>query len=262
MAKLVLKSQHRCMCGDSTMIDDVEKLMNGEKADMVFTDPPYRVISGGNKHGREIWNNTSLAKNDGKIFEKNDLKIEDVLPLIHSFTVENCHIYIMVNFLNLSDYLNKVGEVFDMHSLLIWEKGHGLPNKWYCKNIEYTIFARKGEAFNINNMGSMTCHKVAHDKDKVHPTQKPVSLVSFYIENSSRNSQLVFEPFLGSGSTLIACEKTNRKCYGMELDPKYVDVVIKRFEQYSGKKATLELTGQTYEELKAERDLTQPQKQN
>lgn len=250
-----LLGNHRVMCGDSTMIDDVEKLMAGEKADMVFTDPPYRVISGGNKGFEKQWGNSNFSKNDGKIFKHNDLEIRDILPIIEVVTVENCHIYIMTNFLNLKDYLNSIDDFgFKQHGLLLWQKDVASPNRWYCKNVEYTIFARKGGAFPINDLGSKVCESFKTTRDKKHPTQKPVELIERYIKNSSIEKSTTIDPFLGSGSTLIACEKTNRKCYGMELDEKYCDVIINRWQNYTGKEATLESTGETYNSLKANQD--------
>jgi DNA modification methylase len=244
-----LLGNHRVMNGDSTLIDDVEKLMNGEKADMVFTDPPYGI---------------SYKSNWSKKFDeiKGDSEFLDFKPILEIVCEENSPMYIWTS----HQVFHIWRELFieNYKSTIIWYKkfgGMGDLKAEYGHNYEMCLYLCNGRT-EFSGDRPKAVWEVGPDRpDKYrHPTQKPVELAEYAI--SHHDKKFVLDLFLGSGSTLIACEKTNRKCYGMELDPKYCDTIIKRFEQYSGKKATLELTGQTYEELKAERDLTQPQKQN
>ena len=237
---LWLLGKHRLLCGDSTMIDDVEKLMSGEKADMVFTDPPYGislVIGGGNGNG--------LAKKTDYHYIKNDDSIRcavDSYNLCKSLQIERMVFWGANYFLEALE---------NTKCFICWDKRGSLPDDDFCgTEIAWTNCNKHTKSFKIEWKGMI---KKGEQGKRLHPNQKPIMLAEQVFEYLGAGP-LVLDLFLGSGSTLIACEKTNRKCYGMELDEKYCDVIIKRFEQYTGKKATLESTGQTYEELKAERD--------
>jgi DNA modification methylase len=247
-----LLGNHRVMCGDSTMIDDVEKLMNGEKADMVFTDPPYGINE---ETDRAFASRTRKAK--GNTFSKiiGDDSIQtalDILPLIEEVPI---HVLWGANY-----YCHSLPQ---SNNWLVWDKREEEKERDMNSDCELA-YVKHGKSsvriFRHKWKGMIKASE--HGQARVHPTQKPIALAEWCFNEYNKDGKSVLDLFLGSGSTLIACEKTNRKCYGMELDSKYCDTIIKRFEQYSCKKATLELTGQTYEELKAERDLTQHQKQN
>jgi len=223
-----LLGEHRVMCGDSTMIDDVEKLMNGEKADMVFTDPPYGIGIDGQKKSDAKNPKHSRKGHEFKGWD-NDIPSEDFFQIMHSLNIP-CIVFggnYMTEFLPPSK-----GWIF-------WNKGQ-----------EGQLTMSDGELAWTNQskvLRSVTVNRAAIGKS-VHPTQKPLKVVEFclgYIDNSKS----VLDFFLGSGSTLIACEKTNRKCYGMELDERYVQVIIKRWMEYTGKQATLESNGKTFGEL-------------
>lgn len=219
---------HRVMCGDSTKDEDVEKLMDGNKADMVFTDPPYGVdYVGGSK------------KRDALISdERNTTIYQEVVPIISKYCIGPCYVwYADKNPLGLYESVKKYGEI---HSVLIWSKN----NSTFNMNIHYKAKHEpclywKPKGATLKWEGSNTEETVWNiDRDnanKLHPTQKPVELSERAISN--HKAKIVLDLFLGSGSTVIACEKKYRKCYGMELDPKYCDVIIKRWEDYTGKKA-------------------------
>jgi len=207
--------------------------------DLVLTDPPYRVISGGaNNRKSGVFKNWSkktcnFKKNDGKVFKYNDIKIDQWAPEIFRVLKENSHVYIMVNFLNLEIFMATLKRVgFKLHNLLVWEKNQGSPNRWYYKNCEYIIFARKGKAKPINNMGSKTVHsfKIVK-KGKKHPTEKPVDLIQMYILNSTNKHEIVLDPFMGSGSTGVACKNLNRKFIGIEKDDKYFKIAQERINE-------------------------------
>jgi DNA modification methylase len=245
-----LLGNHRLMCGDSTMIDDVERLMGGEKADMVFTDPPYGVdYEGGALNKRE-----KLANDDS-----NDI-YDSVLPVLFAFTSEKAPFYIW-HAAGYADMASKLGENdFKIRSQIIWNKNQaqfGALSAQYKQKHEPCFYChKKGAApFWYGPTNEVTVWVVNREKkNEFHPTQKPIELIERALTNSSMEKTIVLDLFGGSGSTLIACQKLNRVNRSMEIDEKYCDVIIKRWQNYTGKKATLESTNQTYEELKVERD--------
>ena len=226
---------HRLMCGDSTKEEDVAKLMNDKKADMVFTDPPYNVAYEGGSKKRE------MIKND---------KIDDFYNFLYDVYV-NCFeymkngspIYICHSELERVNFTKAFEDAgFKMSSVIIWAKNNSTfsMNKDYKQKHEPIIYGWKQGANHTWTGGN--CEHTLWEinrpsKSELHPTMKPIELVARSLTNSSHENALVYEPFGGSGSTLIACEQLNRKCYTMELDPKYVDVIIKRWESLTGQQA-------------------------
>ena len=222
------------MCGDSTKIDDVEKLMNGEKADMVFTDPPYNLnYEGGSKKREKI-------KND-KVSNFYQFLL-DCFNNCYKYMINGGNIYICHSELereNITSVFNKIG--FTASSVIIWAKNNSTfsMNKDYKQKHEPILYGWKGTG-HIWNGGNCedTIWEIARPtKSDLHPTMKPIELCARAIKNSSNLGSLLYEPFGGSGSTLIACEQLNRKCYTMELDEKYCDVILQRWENLTGKKA-------------------------
>ena len=228
--------EHRIMCGDSTNSDDVEKLMNGEKADMVFTDPPYGVsYTGGLKDG-----NNGLENNNRQMIKNDDVDLYyQAVAIANNFSNGVVFMFYAdtVPFGLYRGIEDVKGEIV---ALIIWKKkgGYGALGAAYKPNHEPCIIW-KPKGTKTNFIGSTTETRVWEiDKDgknKLHPTQKPIEVSLRAIKN--HKADIVLDMFLGSGSTLIAAEKLNRKCYGMELDQKYCDVIIERWEQYTGKKA-------------------------
>lgn len=229
--------RHRLMCGDSTDKETVEKLMNGVKADMVFTDPPYGVSYTGGlqfKGGKVEKNNREMIKND-------DVDIyEDVFHILSEFSNGACYVWFAdTKAATLYNAAEKYGEI---HALIIWVKngGYGALNANYKQKHEPCLYW-KPKNCKLNFVGATTETTVWEiNKDGVneyHPTQKPVALPMKAIRN--HDAERVLDLFGGSGSTLIACEQLDRACYMMELDPKYVDVIIDRWEKFTGEKAVL-----------------------
>lgn len=248
-----LLGNHRLMCGDSTMIDDVEKLMDGEKADMVFTDPPYKIET---KGGTKSELSKSLSKQGESIEFIADFDPSDFLSVLPLFFNNNMNAYIFCNKELLPEYLTWARDSGYSFNVLIWKKPNAIPIRdSHRPDIEYLILFRKNAIWNYGLAGVNYSRCLEYGREKgLHPTMKPVGLIENEIRISSNSGSVVLDFFNGSGSTLMACEKTSRRYFGIELEGKYCDVTIKRWEQYTGKKATLESTGQTYEELKAERD--------
>lgn len=201
---------------------NVFKNIPDNSIDLVVTDPPYKVISGGKPH-KKGQPSGMLSKNDGKIFKYNNIKPEVWMPEVYRVLKEGTHCYIMTNTINLEDYLRIARECgFGLHNVLSWEKNNCTPSRWYMKNGEFTLFLRKGKAKAINNPGSKMIHSFDNIiGNKVHPTEKPVELMKFYIENSSSVGDIVLDPFMGSNSTGRACRELDRKFIGIEIDDEY-----------------------------------------
>lgn len=223
--------RHRLMCGDSTSIDAVEKLMNGEKADMVFTDPPYGVSYQSNMR-------TKSAKFD--VIENDDVILTEwinVLPAVSSGWV-----FVWTTWKVLPEWLEATSPLGAMSNMIIWDKGGGGIGdleKTFSTDYEIALVFNRGAAITGKRLGSVWSIGKDRPGDYIHPTQKPVELGQMALENCTRAGGFVLDLFGGSGSTLIACEKTNRNCYMMELDPKYVDIILARWERYTGKQAEL-----------------------
>jgi site-specific DNA-methyltransferase (adenine-specific) len=191
-----------------------------ESIDLIFTDPPYRVISGGNKYPTAP--KGMLSANDGKHFEHNDIHFTEYVPHLYRVLKPGKHCYIMTNVLNMFE-LQSVAIMagFRLHNVLIWKKNTATPNRWYMKNCEYILMFRKGNAVPIRDCGAKTVIDFPIVKDRDHPTEKPQDLVRYYVENSSDPQDIVLDPFMGVGTTGQVCAITGRKFVGFELDPTY-----------------------------------------
>tara|TARA_R110000764_G_scaffold35177_2_gene78535 strand:+ start:1222 stop:2418 length:1197 start_codon:yes stop_codon:yes gene_type:complete len=229
---------HRLMCGDSTSIDAVDKLMEGKIADMVHTDPPYGISYQSN------WRTKSEKFN----VLKNDDVFLDIAPVIAACS--KGWVFVWTSWKVLPTWINMFEGFGYPTNQVVWSKGGGGIGdlkKTFCSDYETALVWHRGAELTGKRIGSVW--KV--DKDGastyLHPTQKPVALPQEAIDKTTRQGDLVLDLFGGSGSTLIACEKTNRISYNMELDPKYCDVIIKRWQDYTGKQATL--SGKTFEEI-------------
>ena len=239
---------HRLMCGDSTSEEDVAKLMNGVKADMVFTDPPYGVsYTGGMKieNGKIESNGKKQIKNDALDYENLYRFLYDVFINLKNNTISKSAFYVFYAHSRTREFLNAFYDAgLKQRSIIIWHKtsgGFGDFMAQYMNAYEPCIYGSNGDS--VNWYGA-TNEKTVWDMDKekkcdLHPTMKPIEVVARAINNSSKKDDNVLDLFGGSGSTLIACEQLNRKCYMMELDPHYIDVIIQRWENFTGEKAVL-----------------------
>ena len=246
-----LLGRHRLMCGDSTDKATVEKLMDGKKADMAFTDPPYNVAYTGGlqfKDGKVEKNNREMIKND-------DIDIyPEVFQRLCDFVSGACYVWFAdTKATNLYAAAEKLG---DIHALIIWVKngGYGALNANYKQKHEPCLYWKpKGKKLDfVGATTETTIWEINKDGiNKLHPTQKPVALAIKAIKNHSAG--LVLDLFGGSGSTLIACQQLNRINYSMELDEKYVDVIVNRFKEFVGETKDIKCirNGETftYEEI-------------
>jgi len=218
--------KHRLMCGDSTKESDVEKLMNGDKADMVFTDPPYGINVVKNK---KVGADFGIAKK-GKYSE---VIADDTTETAKNF-YNTCVSLGMKNFIIWGG--NYFVDFLPFSSgWLIWNKraNTDIRNTFADGEMAWCSFHTPIRIYDQLWNGMI---REGESGKRVHPTQKPLRTLSEIIKDHIKGD-IIYDGFLGSGSTLIACEKTNRICYGMELDTKYCDVIIERWEQFTGQKA-------------------------
>jgi DNA modification methylase len=222
--------EHRLLCGDSTCSDTVAKLMNGEKADMVFTDPPYSITTQGGgvlqKH---------FTKTAERIKDIVDFKPQEWLQTLPLYFNGNMNTFIFCNKDLIPDYLNYAKENKYNFNILVWCKKQVVPftGGHHYSDIEYIIYLSKKPIFN-NGLKEVEYRKyfvLDNEKSKDHPTIKPLEIISNEIQIASNKNGIVAECFTGSGSTMVAAHQLNRKCYGMELDPKYCQVVIDRMKK-------------------------------
>lgn len=203
-----------------------------EYIDLIITDPPYKIITGGDSNGKNSVRPKGMLSGNRKLFtHQNDILPEQWMPELYRILKNGSHCYIFTNALNMQVMLNQSCSAgFKLHNILVWEKNNCTPSQFYMKNCEYVLFLRKGKAKWINNIGeSKTVHSFKNIiGNKVHPTQKPIDLIEFYIRNSSEENDIVFDPFVGSGTTCIAARNTGRHYIGYELDEEYFNIAQKR----------------------------------
>lgn len=242
--------EHRLMCGDSTKVDDVEKLMNGEKADMVLTDPPYNVNigqGGGSICSMRIQNhrtdgatikNDNMADNDFYNF------LLEVFKCLIIFTKPGGAFYIWhadTQGLNFRLALKDAG--LTVRQCLIWNKSQLVMGRqdyqWKHEPCLYGWVDGSSHKFYNDRKQTTVIDFDRPQKSPEHPTMKPVGLFDYQIKNNTKGSDIVLDLFGGSGTTMIACEQNGRKARLMELDPHYCDVIIQRWENITGKKAEL-----------------------
>ena len=222
---------HKVMCGNSVNYEDVQKLMDNKIANLVNTDPPYGVN----------YQSNMRTKSDKFDVIKNDDKILDINPMIDKFS--KGWVFIWTTWKVIDKWLDNTKSFGFPTNMVVWHKGGGGIGdlkKTFSTDYEMALVFNRGAELCGKRIGSVW----SLQKDKAvkykHPTQKPVQLAVEAIDKTTKPKSIVLDLFLGSGSTLIACEKLDRICYGMELDPKYCDVIIKRWENFTGKKAELE----------------------
>lgn len=267
-----LLGKHRVMCGSSTNLDDVDRLLCGKRADMVFTDPPYLMNftgaidgQGNTRSKHDAIANDNLSKEEGEKF------LRDVATAISQYC--NGAWYVCFYRLGIDWLMNAMTDVgLKWRNLIIWKKQHlNLSNSDYKSIYEPIIYGWSSDyepvLYGWNHKHEFHGSKGAIDvmeivvpsvweiertkKNDLHPTMKPVALCEAAILNSSKTGQTVLDLFGGSGSTLIAAEQSKRVARLMELEPKYVDVIVRRWQEFTGKKATLESDGRSFDEIAA-----------
>lgn len=230
--------RHRLMCGDSTSIEQTEKLMGGQQADLLITDPPYNVSYEGGTNDKLTIMNDNMSNDDFRLFLVNAFAAADnVMKNGASFYIWHAD----------SEGYNFRGACFEnkwqVRQCLIWNKNSMVMGRQdYQWKHEPCLYGWKdGASHNWYNDRSQTTVMNFNkpQRNGEHPTMKPVELFDYQIRNSSKKGDNVLDLFGGSGTTMIACEHNGRNAYIMELDPKYCDVIIKRWETLTGEKAVL-----------------------
>ena len=243
---------HRLMCGDSTNVTAFDKLMDGTKADMIFTDPPYGMSYGGGRAAGST-KKGALVKAHGMIIN-DDLQGNDLIALVRdaiatssALMKEGGALYACFTWRTYAEFeagLESCGH--KVKACIVWDKKSiGLGNSNYRPQHEF-IFYCGGQWYGDKSESDVWHMSRGATGKYVHPTQKPVELVERALSNSSKAGDVVIDCFGGSGSTLIACEKNNRHSRLMELDPKYCDVIIKRWQEFTGKEAIHAETGEKF----------------
>ncbi len=243
---LWILGDHRLLCGDSTKAEDVARLMDGKKADLVFTDPPYNCAD---EMSESFYANANSPAMKGLAAAKWDKGFDpqEFLKRIEEIRPSDGSVYICTSHMlapQIWDYMAKSKATHS--SYVVWCKPNPMPSlakrhpTWATELICYATYGR--HVFNFPEDGhSLSWWSINKNaKNELHPTQKPVAVPSMAIGLSSNPGQLVVDLFLGSGTTLIAAEQLGRKCYGMEISPQYCDVIVKRWETLTGRQAVLE----------------------
>ena len=239
--------QHRVLCGDSTKVDDVEKLMDKHLADIVVTDPPYNTGMGGKNTtfdydwGKKKPNEKARLSHmfdDNYTDEEWATFLSDFFALYVAYTKGDCAFYVFIDWRRVGDIRSEMEKYMDVKNVIVWDKKvHGLGSD-YKSTYELCIVGKKGkpEISNRYGLDYQDIWRLQREmgRNKDHATAKPVELCEKPIKHASKADDIVMDLFLGSGSTLIAAEKTGRVCYGMELDSKYVDVIVQRYIDYTG----------------------------
>jgi len=264
--------QHRVLCGDATSADDVALLLGDRKPFLMVTDPPYGIELDSEWRDRAGLNGCGPAEasymkkrteghSETTISGDTRADWSEAFALVPSLEV--AYVWHASKFTReVLDGLQRIG--FLHHQQIIWNKGRTVLTRthywfaheplWYVRKKNAPWFGKPGENSTIWESPSPKFIMGGSDEEKYdHPTQKPVDLMRRPILNHTKHGDLVYDPFLGSGTTLAAAELTERVCFGIELDPKYVDVVVRRWQTLSGKEATLEADGRTFEQVKTAR---------
>ncbi|MEM8739549.1 MAG: DNA methyltransferase [Planctomycetota bacterium] len=261
---------HRLICGDSTQVETYQSLLGDERASLVFTDPPYNMPARdigqvcASQHGEFAMGSGEMSPEQFTTF------LGLVMALLCRFSLAGSIHYLFMDWRHASEMLAAGSEHYSaFKNLCVWVKDRPGMGTYYRSQHELVFVFKHGNSSHQNNfkLGQFgrTRSNVWHfpsvrqfsaedgDPDgnealKLHPTVKPVKLIEEALLDCSRRSEIVVDPFLGSGSTLIACDKVQRRCFGIEIDPRYADVTIQRWQQWTGLEAIHDSTGRTYGE--------------
>jgi DNA modification methylase len=262
---------HRLVCGDARDDGAYRPLTGGEKATFVFTDPPYNVRIDGHVCGSGAIRHREFAMASGELSsEAFSSFLTTVFSRLAAHTTDGSIHDICMDWRHIDEMLTAGRAVYtELKNLCIWNKTNAGMGSFYRSQHELVFIWKSGDAAHVNNFelgqhgrnrtnvwtyaGVNTMRPGRLEELAWHPTVKPVAMVADAIKDCSRRGDLVLDPFCGSGTILIAAERTGRKARALEIDPQYVDVAVRRWQTYSGKTAILESTGQTFEEVEEQR---------
>lgn len=220
-------------CDDClSVLNDIEM----DSIDLIVTDPPYKMTSRGGT-GTTGGMLKKKIVNSGKVFKYNNIDCKEYAKDFYRVLKDGGHCYIMTNNLNLIHMLNTFTNAgFHFIKSLIWDKQRKITGTYYMSQYEYILFFRKGKGVKINNCGTSDIISVKNQKTKkngsnLHDTEKPVELMRILIENSSKTNDIILDPFMGIGSTGVACVSSNRQFIGVEIDKEYYDIAYERIQE-------------------------------
>lgn len=269
---LWILGEHRLLCGSSLEAETYTRLLGDERATMVFTDPPYNVPISGHVSGKGRRKHREFVMAAGEMSEPDfNAFLSQACRLMAEFSQDGSLHYLFMDWRHLHGLLAASrGAYDDLINICVWDKGVGGMGSLYRSAHEFVLVCKKGRAPHRNNVqlgrfgrnrtnvwqypGANSFLRSAEDADLMgqHPTPKPVQLVADALLDASGRGEVVLEPFCGSGSTLIAAERTGRRCRAIELDPLYCDLTIRRWQRHSGQAAVRESDGASFGALEAE----------
>lgn len=219
--------------GDSLAIMD-NLIAQGVQVDCIATDPPYKTTARGHAGNSGGMLQKEINKK-GQVFDHNSCDVKNWMPKLYQLLKEGGHCYIMTNHKNLIEYLNvATNNGFSFIKSIIWDKQNKIMGQFYMSQYEYILFFRKGRGIKINNCGTSDILSIPNKKHKdpsgqnYHDTEKPVELMKILIENSTKENEIVLEPFMGIGATALAAKELNRRCIACELSEKYYNIALDR----------------------------------
>ena len=209
------------------------KTLDNDSVDLIVTDPPYRVQQHGSSGLSGIFKTKTGDEKElnSKLFQHNEVEVTDYASELFRILKPDNHCYVMTNDYNLKNFLNVFAEVgFHFTKLIVWDKQNKIANPYYMQQVEYILFMSKGRTKQINNCGTSNLLSISNiqNKNNDHPTEKPVELMEILIKNSTKEGDLVLDPFVGVGATPLACQNLNRNFIGCEIDKKYYDTAMER----------------------------------
>ena len=261
--------RHRVLCGSAIESRSYSTLLGSKRAAAVFTDPPYNVTIDGNVSGKGTVRHREFAMASGEMSEFEFISfLTSSLKLVAKYSTTGSVHYVCMDWRHLGELLSAGRQVYDsLLNVCVWTKNNGGMGSFYRSQHEMVFVYRNGKGQHRNNVqlgrygrnrtnvwpypSVNTLSKVSDEGNllALHPTVKPVALVADALLDCSARGELILDPFLGSGSSLIAAERTGRSCYGIELDPVYVDTIVKRWQRYTGDQAVHAVSGKTFDEL-------------
>lgn len=262
---------HRLLCVDARSPDAYTQLLGDTKADLVFTDPPYNVRIDGHVSGLGRVKHREFAMASGEMTEDEFTQfLKTTLGAAVNASRDGALHYVCMDWRHLFEALSAGKTLYDsLLNLCVWNKDNGGMGSFYRSKHELVLVFKVGTAKHTNNVelgrhgrnrtnvwdyaGANTFRHDRLEELAMHPTVKPVALIADAIKDASKRSEIVLDPFCGSGSTLIAAEKTGRHAYCLEIDSKYVDVAVRRWQLFTGKFATLNGTTISFEEIAEQR---------
>jgi DNA modification methylase len=264
---------HRLLCGNAESAENVRRLMDTESAAMVITDPPYNLPIR-KVQGRGKTKHADFAQASGEMSPARYTQfLQASLSLAAKYSADGAIHFVFIDWRHIGELLEAGAQVYsDLKNVVVWVKTNAGQGSFYRSQHELIFVYKSGDGRHINNFelgqhgrnrsnvwtyaGVNTFRAGRMDDLGLHPTVKPVALVADALRDCSRRRDIVLDPFMGSGTTIMAAERVGRRAYGLELDPRYVDVAVRRWQAYTKRDAILEPTGETFDEVTAVRSKT------